>query len=69
MRDREMTDEEILDSWRTSELAHAQAAELDMLEAFIAKAAAEDAAIARFGLGPHHHAYQARFQAQPSNVS
>ena len=49
--------------------SNAQAAELDMLEAFIAKAAAEDAAIARFGLGPHHHAYQARFQAQPSSES
>ena len=59
-----MTDNEILDQWRQAELTHAGAAELDMLEAFIAKAKAEDAAINRLGLGPHQEAYRARFPAE-----
>ena len=59
-----MTDDEVLDQWRAAELAHAKASDLDMLEAFIAKVAAEDVAIERFGLGPHHDAYQARFHAK-----
>lgn len=57
-----MTDDEILDEWHRAELAHVQAGEHDLLEAFIAKVAAEDAAIARFGIGPHHEAYRARFR-------
>lgn len=56
-----MTDNEILDQWRQAELAHAKAGDHDLLEAFIAKVAAEDAAIARFGIGPHQEAYRARF--------
>jgi phytoene/squalene synthetase len=58
-----MIDDEILDQWRQAELAHgqAQATGHDLLEAFIAKVAAEDAAIERFGLGPHREAYRARF--------
>ncbi len=46
------------------ELFHAGAAKLDMLEAFIAKAKAEDASINRFGLGPHQEAYRVRFPAE-----
>lgn len=63
-----MTDDEIVDQWRQAELAHAKADDHDLLEAFIAKVAAEDAAIARFGIGPHQEAYRARFpdvEAQP----
>lgn len=56
-----MTDDEILDQWRAAELAHAKAGEHDLLEAFIAKVAAEDAAIARFGIGLHQEAYWVRF--------
>lgn len=56
-----MTDNEILDQWHQAGLAHAHAGEHDLLEAFIAKVAAEDAAIARFGIGPHLEAYRARF--------
>ena len=56
-----MTDDEILEHWHQAELAQDRAAETDMLEAFIAKVAAEDAAIARFGIGPHLVAYRARF--------
>ena len=59
-----MTDDEILDQWHHAERAHAGAAELDMLEAFITKAKAEDAAIDRFGLGPHQEAYRARYPAE-----
>ena len=56
-----MTDDEILDQWHQARLTHANAADLDMLEAYIAKVSAEDAAIERFGLGTHQAAYQARF--------
>ena len=59
-----MTDDEILDQWRAAELAHAKASDHDILQAFIAKVAAEDVAIERFGLGPHQDAYQVRFHAQ-----
>ena len=63
-RDYAMTDDEILDRWHAAERAHAQASDDDMLEALIARIAAEDGAIARFGFGPHQDAYQARFQAK-----
>lgn len=56
-----MTDDEILDQWHRAKQAHAQAAELDMLEAYIAKMAAEDAAMDRFGPGNYLEAYRARF--------
>lgn len=56
-----MTDDEILDRWHRFRRAHAQAADLDILEAYIAMVKAEDAAITRFGLGPHNAAYRARF--------
>ena len=59
-----MTDDEILDRWHQAKQVHAQAAELDMLEAYIAKMAAEDAAMDRFGPGGHHEAYRARFPAE-----
>lgn len=59
-----MTDDEILNRWHDAEQSHAHASDTDMLEALIARMAAEDAAIARFGLGPHQDAYQARFQAK-----
>ena len=58
-----MTDDDILDQWRQAELAHAKAGDHDLLEAFIAKVAAEDAAIARFGIALHQEAYRARFPA------
>ena len=58
-----MTDDEILDQWHRAELAHTQAGDHDLLEAFITKVAAEDAAIARFGIGLHNEAYKARFPA------
>lgn len=58
-----MTDDEILDRWHQAELVHAQAGDHDLLEAFIAEVAAEDVAIARFGIGGHLEAYRARFPA------
>lgn len=63
-QDYAMTDDEILDRWHAAERAHVQASDNDMLEALIARIAAEDVAIARFGLGPHQDAYQSRFQAK-----
>lgn len=56
-----MTDDEILDEWHRANQVHASADEMDLLEAYIAKMAAEDMAMDRFGPGHHHEAYRARF--------
>lgn len=56
-----MTDEEILERWRRAEEELARANELEMLEAYIARVEAEGLAIARFGVGRHKDAYEARY--------
>ncbi|WP_371422385.1 response regulator [Tardiphaga sp.] len=59
------TDEDILDAWHATELAQAQAPPADKPFALAQAMAAEQAAIERFGRGPHIAAYDARFPDAP----
>jgi hypothetical protein len=56
-----LTNDEILDAWRAARQNHAKATGADYGNALFRKMAAEEAAIERFGLGPHKVAYRARF--------
>lgn len=56
-----MTDDEILDAWRAAKQDHAKATGANYGKALFRKMAAEEAAIERFGLGPHKAAYRARY--------
>ena len=59
-----MTNNEILDHWHKAERAHKLASGPDYGRTLYTKMAAEQAAIERFGLGPHRKAYAVRFAGE-----
>lgn len=57
----EMTDEQVLDAWHAAKMAQKYAVTEDPSVRMAMKLKAEAAAIRRFGVGEHLHAYRKRF--------